>query len=227
MSEVTDKIRSRAYWDISIMPEPFNERRLGFAVLGDLVASHTVRLRGWPVPYTDYREETLRGDDWLGQDIDAKTVSHIEAWRMFRSGQFSHLRAVDIDWRPLPSGEPRSESADVVEVWEILYYLTEVFELAARLALSPAGDETMTVRANLFGLNYRSLIVGQSNRAEFWDPKGPGPTKIEREVTLPRNQLVAEAREQAVDMARDYFDEFSWTVSREQLLDHQRQLTDR
>ena len=52
-------------------------------------------MRGWPVPYANFdgRELLRAGDDWVGQDVDAKNVSHYEAWRFFMSGQFSHLRA--------------------------------------------------------------------------------------------------------------------------------------
>jgi len=56
-------------------------------------------------------------------------------------------------------------------------------------------------------------------------PYGPVATPLIREVTLPREQLVAEARTQAVDMSRDYFSRFGWNVSREQLSEHQSELT--
>ena len=91
-------------------------------------------MRGWPVPFVDHRAELLRGDDWTGQDIDAEIVSHYEAWRFFTSGQFNHLRAVSADWRTGQEATAVPVGAHaVIEVWEILYYVTELFELAARL----------------------------------------------------------------------------------------------
>jgi hypothetical protein len=186
-------------------------------------------MRGWPVPYANYdRRELLRGDDWVGQDVDAEMVSHYEAWRFFMSGQFSHLRAVSADWRRGTESTPlRQGYGSVIEVWEILYYLTEVFELAARLALSPAGDEHVVISATLEGLQDRGLVVGQSNRVEFMEPYRSHASSISRDVQISREQLVAEGRVAAVGMARDFFVRFGWKPPQDQLIDHQRELTER
>jgi len=226
MNNVTNKIRSKGYWDISIRPQSFVKDRMDYAELEELLRQVTVRFRGWPVPYVDHRKVPRRGDEWIGQDIDADVVTHIEAWRFFRSGQFNHLRAVSADWRTGSEATPVPHGFEaVIEVWEILFYLTEVFEIAARLALSSAGDDMMTVGVGLYGLDKRALVVGQRSRAEFMKTYGPVATPLIREVTLPREQLVAEARTQAVDMSRDYFSRFGWNVSREQLSEHQSELT--
>jgi hypothetical protein len=110
------------------------------------------------------------------------------------------------------------------DIWEILFYLTEVFELAARLALSPAGDDAMAISVRLEAGAGRALIVGQANRVPFDRPYGPPPETIARELTLPREQLVAEPRMLAVEMARQFFLRFGWKPSLEQLADHQREL---
>lgn len=111
-----------------------------------------------------------------------------------------------------------------IEIWEILFYLTEVFELAARLALNPAGDDAMAISVRLEAGEGRALIVGQPNRVPFSTPYGPAPETIAREVNRPREELVAEPRTLAVDMAREFFLRFGWKPSREQLADHQREL---
>lgn len=186
-------------------------------------------MRGWPVPYADYGRDTLlRGGDWVGQDIDANLVSHYEAWRFFTSGQFSHLRAVSADWRD------RSETtrvpqgfASVIEVWEILFYLTEVFELAARLVLGPSGDEKMVISATLGSLEDRGLIVGQSNRMEFFEPYKSSVPSFSWTVEISRERLVAEGRAAAAEMAREFLLRFGWKPSLDQLVDHQRELTER
>jgi hypothetical protein len=98
----------------------------------------------------------MRHQDWIGQDIDARGVPHEEAWRFFTSGQFTQLRVVSAD---LPVGKEASRApsgaASEIELWEILFYLTELVELAARLALSHAGGDQMTVNASLYGLENR------------------------------------------------------------------------
>lgn len=225
MSEVTDKIRSKGYWDVAIRPHPLVERRVEYDQLDEILAKAVVRLRGWPVPFIDSRQDLLRGDNWIGQDIDAEVVSHYEAWRFFESGQFVQLRSVSADWRsgreatPVPNGFNA-----VIEIWEIVYYLTEVFELAARLALGPAGDEEMAVDVELSGLQGRALVVGHPRRVPFASPPRANVESIRRTSTLPRDVLVAEPREKANEMAREFFVRFGWKPSLEQLAEHQREL---
>src|SRR4051794_9768857 len=138
MSDVVDKIRSRGFWDVELWPLPFDACRFDYENLENIIEEATVRMRGWPVPYIDHREPWLRGDDWIGQDLDALMVSHVEAWRLFTSGQFVHLRAISADWGETNLVAPRSADEKIIPIWEILFYLTEVTELAARLALKPA-----------------------------------------------------------------------------------------
>ena len=112
-------------------------------------------------------------------------------------------------------------------MWEILYYLTEVFELASRLALSPAGDEHMVISASLHNLQGRRLVVGQPHRVPFSQSYAAHAPSLSRDVTLSRERLIGEARKEAVDMAREFFLRFGWKPSVEQLADFQRDLTER
>jgi hypothetical protein len=225
VSELTDRIRAKGHWDVAVRPEPFLERRVDYASLDDIVNKAAVRLRGWPVPYVEYREPLIRGDDWIGQDIDAGVVAQYEAWRIFTSGQFNHLRAVTADWRTGSEATAVPEGfASVIEVWEILFYVTEVFELAARLALGPAGDEQMTVDITLNGLEGRGLVVGTRRRAPFFQPYRAGTGRIHQTVMLSRESLVSSARQHAVGMAREFFVRFGWKASVEQLTNHQQEL---
>ena len=231
MSELVEKIRSRGHWNIVIRPGTFVGDRIPYENLDELIPEIQVRMRGWPVPFADYgRRDLIRGSDWVGQDVDAGTVSMYEAWRLFTSGQFTHLRAVSADWRrddertrtPIPEGFDAA-----IEVWEILFYLTEVFELASRLALGEAGDEFMNIEVRLNGLENRGLVVAEWKRAEFFEPYRATMPSLEKKVNLPRDTLVAEGREQAVEMARQIFLRFGWDASVELLADYQRELTDR
>lgn len=227
MSELTEKIRSRGYWDIVIRPQDFDEHRIPYENLESTIGRAKVRFRGWPVPFIGGRNPMLRGKDWIGEDIDAEVVSHYEAWRFWTSGQFAQLRCVSADWRKGKEATtvPPNYSG-VIEVWEILFYLTEVFELAARLALGPAGSDAMVITASLYGLANRALIVGQSNRGEFMEPCRSTIEEQTYEVTLMRDVLVAQPREEGAKMAREFFMRFGWQPSLDQLLAHQCELTE-
>src|SRR4051794_37208725 len=193
MTELTQKIRSRGHWIVAVHPVEFDAERVRYDQLDEIIPSIAVRLRGWPVPFANEgRRELSHGDNWVGMDVDAETVSMYEAWRFYSSGLFTHLRAGSADWRE-GAGAPHVQAGlnSVIEVWEILFYLTEVFELAARLAFSPAGDERMVIRAGLHNLEGRGLVVGQSRRVPFSEPYTAHAASIEREIILSREQLAA------------------------------------
>jgi hypothetical protein len=217
MSAVTDQISSRGYWYVAIWPEPYVEKRVGYRELEDIMEKVAVRLRGWPVPYVD-RSELIRGDEWIGEDEDGAVVAHYEAWRFFTSGQFTQLRSVSADWREGREATPVPDGATaVIEVWEILYYVTEIFELAARLALSPAGGESSTIKIGLHGLTNRALVVGMPRYVPFLAPPRSAIPSMEQSATLHRDELVATARDAAAAMAREFFLRFGWTPSLEHL----------
>jgi hypothetical protein len=228
MSELTDKIKSRAYWDVAILPEPHKAERYLYETLDEVLARATVRLRGWPVPFIDSGSELERGEDWIGQEVDAQGLGQDEAWRFFMSGQFSQLRAVSADWRTgdeATPNPPRFNYERVIEVWEILYYVTEIFELAARFAMGgPAQDRTKIV-ATLHGLTNRGLVVAQNNRIPFASRYEATIPQYSRSTTLSRDALLAGASDAAIHMSREFFLRFGWQPSTEQLAEMQRELT--
>lgn len=229
MSDLTDKIRSRGHWIVAIRPETFVEDRVPYEELDEIIPTLAVRLRGWPVPYANYNQhERVRGQDWAGQEVDAVSVSMYEAWRFYRSGLFTHLRAVSADWRTGSEATRLAEGfSSLIEVWEILFYLTEIFELASRLALSRAGDEHMVISASLHGLQERGLVVGHPRRSPFVEPYKAHVPEITQEVTLPRERLIGEGTKEALEMSRQFFLRFGWKPSGELLTDFQRELTER
>lgn len=228
MSELTDKIRSRGYWDVSILPLPYEGDRYLYETLDGVLGRATVRLRGWPVPYIDAYSEPERGTDWIGQEVDGEATSHFEAWRFFMSGQFNQLRAVSADWR---TGEAAThipeefDLASVIEVWEILYYITEVFELAARFAMGGPPYEQTKIVVRLNGLENRGLVVGQNNRAPFMSPYKATIADYFAEATISRDSLLGGASVAALEMAREFFLRFGWQPSSDQLAEMQAELT--
>ncbi len=226
VSDVAAQIRSRGYWEVSVRPTSFDEGRVAYDDLDHLLANVVVRLRGWPVPYIDQRRPLLHAQDWIGQDVDSGVTWHSEAWRFFTSGQLNLLRAVSADWRSHQEATPIPEGfQSVIEVWEIVYYVTEVFELAARLSLSPAGDDEMTIEIDLNGLTGRALVVGQFGRVPFSQPYSTTSDRLGQTVIVQRDELVAEAQQRALEVSRDFFVRFGWKTSLEFLAGYQRQLT--
>jgi hypothetical protein len=81
-------------------------------------------------------------------------------------------------------------------VWEVLFYLTEVFGLASRFALTRAGAQTTTIDVVRNAAD-RVLIPGEPGRM-LWENYSAPSDEIRHTVTLDRDRLVAAAREEAV-----------------------------
>jgi hypothetical protein len=217
MTLLTDEIRSRAHWEIAIRPEPFGEGRVERSELQSVVHGATVRLRGWPLPYVG-NEKVLRGPTWLGQDIGLTRVPKMEAWRMFTSGQFTQLRVISAEFE-----DAGVRDRPVIQVWEVLFYLTEVLELASRLAVSKAGTQTTTVDVALRNAAGRVLISDEPGR-DLWDDYSASSDEIRYAVTLDRDRLVTSAREEAVAATVSLFWFFGWTAEAGTLAEYQSRL---
>ena len=216
MTRLTDAIRERAHWEIAVRPEPFDEDRVERTALLGVVQQATVRMRGWPVPYIG-KGKLLQGPTWIGQDIEPTRVPQMEAWRMFTSGQFTQLRVISAELEASTRGEP------VIQVWEVLFYMTEVFELASRFALSKVGTQTTTVDVVLRNAKGRTLISDEPGRV-LYDAYSSTSDEIRESVTLDRDRLVASAREEAVAASARVFWHFGWTADQQTLTEYQSHL---
>ena len=155
-----ERLRSLGHTDIAIRALPYEEKRLGPAPREAMLAELAVRLRGWPLPYIDQRESIIRADTFIGQDIAPTVVPHMEAWRLTTSGQFLHRRALSTDMRDSPILEPNDDRATgAVALWDIVLYLVEVAELAARMARG-LGAKHVEMVIELAGVAGRELISG-------------------------------------------------------------------
>ncbi len=159
-STTLERLRSLGHTDIAIRALPYEHERLGPAPREAMLAELAVRMRGWPLPYIDQREGIIRAGTFIGQDITPTVVPHLEAWRLTTSGQFLHRRALSTDMRDSPLLEPNDDRATgAVALWDIVLYLVEVAELAARMARA-LDAELVEVVVELAGVAGRELISG-------------------------------------------------------------------
>jgi len=206
---ILSKIRQRGYWRVVIRPASFEEKHIPeYSELFRIVERNSVRLRGWDYPHVDHKSEPGRGHDWVGQEFQWE--DELEVWRLYQSGQFVHFFAMAGDWRDESSLWPPEQGW----VWgRHMYYIStvysflEIFEFAARLALSPAGGITMHVEIELGNLKGRRLIPETIHY----------PLAREYRVTLPnwehvwegaQTELIAKPRELAALATRDLFTQF-------------------
>lgn len=211
MTELLTEIKSRGYWRIVVRPQSFVEERLEYASLLDVIGSTSVRIRGWDFPHLGREDEIERQKDYVGTRVTWS--SYREYWRFYRSGQFVYLGGIHTDWLDSSAwGEAPSgwkPGADL-SVEDTVHRFTEVFELAKRLSLSEAGDDSMRVSVELYGLKGRKLTLGPS-RAGFFDDRIADMDHFSLDDGFQREELVSDARELAQGWASEVFQRFGWT----------------
>jgi hypothetical protein len=215
---VLEKIRTRGYTRVVIRPATFEEKRIpDYADLFQIVERHSVRLRGPDYPHVDCHNEPQRGSDWVGQEYDRQGA--IEIWRLYLSGQFVHFFALAGEWRDHSTTwapEPEWKPGRFLYYIQTIYSFVEIFEFAARLALSPAGAAFMCVEIDLDGLHDRK-IVETDTRFRFSRTYATQMPGWKHRWEGAQTELIARPRELAAVATRELFAPFGLDVSLETL----------
>ena len=219
-STVLLDILDAAHLDVSVRPTTYEEGRLAPPELEQFIYNNTVRLRGWPVPYTRNDDGVRRLPGSIGQDIEPRTVPHMEAWRMCTSGQFLHRRVLVSDLRDLQEAQPTSpNTAGVVVVWDVLLYLVEVAEFGARLATS-LDLPSVSFDVTIAGIEGRELVSGDWNRELHGLYYAPANVLVANlDAATPR--LLAQPRVVGVELSQQLFQQFGLAVPDQVLFDWQ------
>lgn len=226
MSRLLEKIRSRGHWQVIIRPTTFLADRIpDIRHLYPLVQHCSVHLRGWDYPHVDRQTGPVIGKDWVGQEFEWE--EYLEVWRLYQSGQFVHLFGMEEDWRERSTWrtDHGEKPGQVLGLGNALFQYTEIFEFAARLALTEAGGTTMHLEVAVNGLHGRSLV----NERPGGRPVHGRPGELDSlpfSIDISQADLVADARELALKPASDLFFRFGKDFSQEVLRAHQAALLD-
>lgn len=213
-------VTTPAYTNVSVRPGPYKADRISPSQLETFATTQAVRLRGWPVPMVSNRDDVAHHGNWIGQDLQAEIVPHLEAWRLFTSGQFLQRRVIATDMRDATELKPEAPDATgAVAVWDILLYLVEVAELGARYAAALRA-ETVTFEVILENIAGRELISGD------WERELHG-RYITRAVAMtaravhPTPALLAAPRAVGVDLSQQILRKFGLEVTDKLLMEWQ------
>jgi hypothetical protein len=129
----------------------------------------------------------------------------IESWRIYLSGQFVHFFAMAEDWQDQSTCNP-DRPGQVIEYHHAILSLREIYEFAARLALSPAGAGRMRVEVDLHGLKGRRLVTGPTVEPK-WSFLGYPAEAAEwkHQWEGPQTELIASPRELATQAVHGFF----------------------
>ena len=213
---VLEKIRTRGYWRVVIRPTTFRENQIpNCSDLFPIIEKNSVRLRGWDYPHVDHRNQPKIGADWVGQESEWE--DEIEVWRFHTSGQFVHFFVIAGEWRDHSTRWPAEagwKPGRLIYYVQSAYSFVEIFEFAARLALSPAGAPSMRVEIDLKGLKGRRIVsedimvpmngIYITDTPE-WNHRWEGS----------QPELIARPRELAAQAAQQFFARFGLDLSLE------------
>jgi hypothetical protein len=225
VNAVITKIRQRGYWEVTLHPGAFVERRI--AKLGELrkiIEDLSVRFRGWDFPHID-REGPILGTDWIESSVDWS--NYVEYWRAYQSGQFIYIGGIRTDWYDQSIFEQPSNDwkpGQLLPIGDTIYRLTEIFEFANRLAIGPLAVDAMTVSIKLVGLKGRRLYIDNQNRSGFSFPRTAGIEEYPMTFSVLSPELVAKTRELALTAAEELFERFDWEPGHDMLAQWQNEL---
>ena len=226
MTELLDKLRTRGYWYVAIRPATFVEECVpNLLDLPRILERTSVHLRGWDFPHIDTRNEMQRHPDYVEQLFEWDM--YVEAVRFFKSGQFIHFSGMTVDWldqstlSKVPDGWRPGQSLRVLSA---VFKLTEIFEFAARLAITDAGAEAMNIEIEVRNIAGRVLSMESQNRLGFGREHKADAPDYPYEVLLETKDLVSSPRDHALNPAKELFRLFGWDPPPEVLKGMQEEL---
>lgn len=219
-------ISTPAHTNVSVRPGPYKLDRISPDQLESFAGTQAVRLRGWPVPMLSNRDPIAHHGNWVAQDLQAEVVPHVEAWRLFTSGQFLHRRIIATDLRDAAELKPQVPGATgAVAVWDVLLYLVEVAELGARYATA-LDVETIAIDVSLENIAGRELISGDWKR-ELHGPYVTRAESLTASVVHKAPALLANPRAVGIDLTQQILRKFGLTVADKTLMEWQDSILDK
>lgn len=217
-----EKIKSVGFVRVVIRPT-FLPESLTVVSARELVEKASVSLRGW-----DYPHITSRNDEHGGTEHHADYVQdwcdwyhHVEFWRMYKSGQFLHYKALREDL----GKDGNVPNGPVLAVGSFIYTVTEITEFAHRLRAAGLYKEGATLQISIGNSAGRRLWVEDPMRMNFMSPMATNSPSImvERNVRT-MELLLGDPKSISASMLVEFFDAFGWTPSLEHISSTQMEL---
>ncbi len=213
--EALEIIHQRGYWRVVMHPAHFQKDRISSVEdCLTMVERSKVSLRGWDYPFFDQAQASL-GLDYVSL-IEVSDFAS-EFWRFYQSGQFVHHFALQKVER---YGKPG------IELPDLIYQLTEIFEFASRLAMRGVFDPGASIQVQLNNISSYLLC----------SRKGGGPlgrkyvaslNTLEWKRTLFVTDLLAASGDYALEAAESFIKAFHYSLDRRLLAEEQARLLER
>lgn len=217
-----EKIKAVGFVRVVIRPTMIPET-LTVIEARELVKKTSVSLRGWDFPHIAFRNDKHGGSenhaDYVQEWCD--WYHHVEFWRMYKSGQFLHYKALREDLgkdQNVPKGP-------VLAAGSFMYTITEVTEFAHRLRAAGLYKEGATIQIRLGNTSGRRLWVEDPMRMDFISPMVTSSESIMVERSLRTSDLLlGDPKDISLSIIMEFFAAFGWTPSADLISSTQMQL---
>lgn len=202
-----EKITAMGYWRVNIRPLQLIDPLLSLQECSEKVTKASVSLRGWDYPHIQ-RNNEHGGTANVGTYVEnwCDWYVHSEFWRMYRSGQFLHYKAL---WEDMPHDDQRPQGT-LLSVVGAVYTITEIVEFLKRLYHGGLYKEGVLLSITLGNSAGRHLWINDVNRLPFLDAKRTEAQEllITRELTV--DELEQDPKLIALAILLELFDHFGW-----------------
>jgi hypothetical protein len=224
-AEFITKIKSRGYWRINFRPIEA-PMQLTLKQCEELVERNNVRLRGWYYPFYGHGNADNHGIENLNNCCQGwiESGEFKEFWRMYKSGQFLHYKAVNEDWYDEPGAfykpqVPLEAGKRYLNfVGSLTYHVTEIMEFLSRLHKDGLYGKGAYVSISLNNTKDRELTSFDFLRHLLF-PRITAENNITFEKTYSQDELNQTGRELAIEPLKHVYEVFNFgDISVEQVI---------
>lgn len=204
-----EKIKSVGFVRVVIRPTVLPES-LTIKTAREVVKNASVSLRGWDYPHIASRNDAHGGYEHHAEYAQewCDWYHHVEFWRMYKSGQFLHYKALREDL----SKDGNVPEGRVLAVGSFIYMITEITEFAHRLRAAGLYKEGATIQISLSNARGRRLWVEDPNRMDFVYPMVTSSESIAVERSIRTSGLLlGDPKEISLPIIAEFLDAFGWT----------------
>lgn len=205
---LAEKIKAVGHWRINIRPLQPIDPPLAMNECHERVAKASVSLRGWDYPHIQ-RNMKHGGSANVGTYAEnwCDWSNHVEFWRMYRSSQFLHYRAL---WEDLSDEGQSRPAGPVLSVLGAVYTVTEATEFLSRLYNGGLYKDGASINVTLGKSADRQLWISEFDRMPFYDEKRTNAEELLVERSLQAGELEGQAGAAALSILLELFDHFGW-----------------
>lgn len=169
LKEMTARLRAGGYWQLVVRPRiERQERIVNFSNIWLSLRDLAVNARGWDYPHVSLHDPPGFEQNAVWQTSDWNYF--VEAWCVWKSGQFLHVAGMRSDYGATDQGavgETLVAGEPLVGMGDSIFRFSEMFLFAARYLDAFAQGEGGTMHIEVGGLRGRRLFVDDYSRLAF------------------------------------------------------------